>query len=81
MRGENAETSEEKENQARDQNLGKSQGWNKCHLPAWGCQGTNFCLQLNGNETQHMKLPFLEAPGISSRYYLPALMCARLRVV
>ena len=42
MRGENAETSEEKENQARDQNLGKSQGRNKCHLPAWGCQGTDL---------------------------------------
>ena len=54
MRGENAETSEEKENQARDQNLGKSQGRNKCHLPAWGCQGTNLDLQMNGNETRHV---------------------------
>ena len=44
MCGENAETSEEKENQARDQNLGKSQGRNKCHLTAWGCQGTSFKL-------------------------------------
>ena len=44
MRGENSETSEEKEDQARDKNLGKPQGRNKCHLPAWGCQGPNFHL-------------------------------------
>ena len=43
--GKNVETSEEKENQARDQNLGKSERRNKCDLAPWGCQGPKFCLQ------------------------------------
>ena len=51
MCGENVETCKEKENQARDQNLGKSQGWNKRHLPPWSCQGPNFVSKLM--ETKH----------------------------
>ena len=72
MRGENAETSEEKENQARDQNLGKSQRRNKCHLPAWGCQGTNLDLQMNGNETRHVYcITILSGgPGSLKRIYV-----------